>query len=181
MTVLLFDLEATCWEQDYPPRESEIIEYAAIALDEFGEQIATYQSFVRPVEHPYLSAYCIHLTGIEQTRVEDALTFDQFYKDWLAWLEMLDPIQSYIAWGNKDLELWERACSKYRLDPMIDLDYVDMKRAYHELFNIQSKIGLKKALAREGMVFEGDHHRALDDTYNLTRLYKHHIGQWPFL
>jgi len=65
---LIVDLEATCCnDASFPKDEMEIIEIGAVmTLAETLENISEFQTFIRPVRHPQLTAFCKELTSISQ-------------------------------------------------------------------------------------------------------------------
>jgi len=178
MHYIIFDLEATCWENQMINRDQEIIEIGAVKYTRFGEAIGEYQSFVRPTSYPGLSPYCVQLTGIRQEEVDRAPTFDRVIGQFLHWAEDGGVPMAYCAWGKYDRELLLFECDRYDLEDEWLHPYVNLKQQYRELCRIPGRIGLKSALTRERMEFLGNHHRALDDAVNLGRLFEKHIDTW---
>lgn len=180
MNYILFDLETTCWESDYPVRQREIIEMGALHLGPFGKEVSRFECLIKPEMHPRLSQYCTRLTGITQQDVDDGLSFDRFHSSFSQWLEQIDFDRLFVAWGAADEEIMNDACAWHGLDdPLEGFSYLDVKKAYHEIMGLNRKLGLTKTLRREGLEFEGDHHRAMPDAINLGRLFRKHLGQWP--
>src|SRR6185369_485921 len=93
MQFVILDLEATCWQGNAMDRRSEIIELAAFRINGYGEWIDNFQSFIRPVDHPRLSAYCTELTTITQEQVNKAKTFNHVFQSFQEWLEQEDSAQ----------------------------------------------------------------------------------------
>ena len=179
MHYILFDLETTCWESDYPKRNREIIEIGAILMDNFGDEIDRYERLVRPIEHPNLSHYCTKLTGIQQEDMLNAVPFQMMHAEFSAWTAQCYDDFVYVAWGAYDEKIIEDACDSYRMEPLLDAPYLDAKKAFHSIKRLKYKIGLSKAIKAEGMEFEGIQHRAMPDTINLARLFRKHLGEWP--
>lgn len=182
MNFIVFDLEATCWSEESPLLQQEIIEIGALAVNRFGEILDRYQSFVRPMVHPYLSPFCQQLTNIQQDDVDTARTFDVAYPRWMDWVDGLGTNEIIFAsWGHMDLELVLNDCHHHRLTCDWETRYMDVKRAYNSLKGKSGKpYGLKTALKREQIELEGQHHRALDDAYNLTKLFCRYIDEWEY-
>ena len=180
MQYVLFDLETTCWETNYPKRNREVIEVGAVILDSFGNEMARFEQIVRPIQHPHLSHYCKSLTGIEQYEVDSGISFDAFHRAFKHWYESYEEdTRTFVAWGHQDELILTEACEWYRLEPILDGPYLDVKKAFHSINKLEYRIGLLKALKREGLEFEGTHHRALPDTLNLARLFRKYLGEWP--
>ena len=179
MEHIIFDLEATCWEGNILGRIQEIIEIGALHIDAYGDVGSTFQKFVRPVHDPVLSPYCRNLTGISQDSVQTARTFASVGKEFMHWIgDQTQGDYQMCSWGDKDHTLLVRACSEVSLDHDWIEPYMDLKAEYHRIYNIYPKIGLRKALLREGVEFDGNHHRALDDARNLTTLFLKHFDVW---
>lgn len=180
MHFVIFDLEATCWDGNTLGREQEIIEIGALISDPYGDQIATFQDFVRPVMNPNLSHYCTKLTGIEQKDIDRARTFQRVgaaFEDWI-----YANADDYIlcSWGGKDHEFLQDDCSRHRMDSDWLDHYIDLKDQYHSIKGLNRKRGLKRTLMNEGFEFEGDHHRAFDDAANLFRLFVKYRDRWMY-
>lgn len=73
MNYIIFDLEATCWENDRT-KQNEIIEIGAVKLDENLAVIGEFQTFIKPKLNPILSDFCKKLTSISQEEVDQAPT-----------------------------------------------------------------------------------------------------------
>ena len=180
MHFVIFDLEATCWDGNTLGRQQEIIEIGALISDPYGDEISSFQKFVRPVLHPSLSHYCTRLTGIEQSDVDSARSFDRVgasFEDWI-----YDNTEDYVlcSWGGKDLELLMDDCTRQGLETDWLYNYIDLKEQYHRIKGLQRKRGLKRTLKNEGFEFEGDHHRAFDDAANLFRLFVKYRDRWMY-
>ena len=76
MRYVIVDLEATCWEKGTSPDRQEIIEIGAVSLDSnVGPASEEFACFVRPIIRPFLSAFCVQLTGVRQEDVDQAEFF----------------------------------------------------------------------------------------------------------
>ena len=178
MDFIIFDLEATCWDKGTPGVTQEIIEIGALRLNPLGEVKGSFHSMVRPVVHSLLSPYCKRLTRITQEEVDKARTFPEVicrFEDWL----FVSREYFLISWGAVDKTLLENECRSNRVDCDWLDDHVNLKQIYRELFRLPNQIGLKAAMRREGLEFEGEAHRAMADAHNLVRLFLRHLDQWP--
>src|ERR1035437_5649018 len=102
-TLVIFDLEATCWEEGAELKrvDSEIIEIGAVRVDkETGEIIDKFQSFVKPHFHLELSDYCKNLTSIQQDDVDAANMFYEVMPTFDYWLGETD--EYIMSWGMYD-------------------------------------------------------------------------------
>jgi 3'-5' exoribonuclease 1 len=70
----VLDFEATCEQGRRNPAgyQSEVIELPTVLLDGRTMRVVDeFQSYVRPVVNPTLTAFCTELTGIQQSWVDD--------------------------------------------------------------------------------------------------------------
>lgn len=88
-----YDLEATC-NKARTLHPIEIIELSCVIIQTATAAItASYQSYVRPTEHPQLDPFCIELCGIQQHQVDAAPLLSDVLQQHHTWLQrhgMLD-------------------------------------------------------------------------------------------
>lgn len=182
MQFVVFDLEATCWSESSPLLEQEIIEIGAFMVDRYGEIQSRFHTMVKPVIHPYLSPFCQQLTNIGQEEVDDAPGFESAFTRWHQWMdETRQGDLLYCSWGDGDVDLIYNDCHHHGVVWEWEHLHFDVKKAYNSMKGISGKpYGLKKALNKENIELEGSHHRALDDAYNLTKLFVRYIDEWAY-
>lgn len=180
MQFIIFDLEATCWSGNTLGRSQEIIEIGAVRVSMMGEYEGSFQSFVKPLQHPMLSAYCQELTGIEQVDVNKAPLFEEVIDDFLYWIGFENRHTVLCSWGAKDIDLLRSDCALFELDSEWIQPHIDVKAQYHRIRNLKRKQGLYKTIDREGFEFDGNHHRALDDAVNTAKLFVKYLDEWKY-
>lgn len=179
MQFVIFDLEATCWSGNNMGKPQEIIEIGALLVDGYGDVLSRFQRLIRPVLHPRLSPYCQELTTISQEEVNEAQTFDRVAEQFEDWLS--DAENYYLcAWGAKDQVLLRQDCALHGIDDYWCTPYINLKEQYHEIHGLRRRYGLKKALTKEGIEFDGTHHRAMPDAVNLLKLFVRYIDVWRY-
>src|SRR5580765_2762070 len=91
---LVLDLEATCSDDGAVPRlEMEIIEIGALMLNSRTYEVESeFQTFVAPVRHPELTAFCTQLTGIKQDDLVGAPPFRDAIKALQEWMAPFDSL-----------------------------------------------------------------------------------------
>ena len=81
------DFEATCQEGSRI-NPQEIIEFPTVLIEASTMRVVDeFQSYVRPVHNPKLTAFCTDLTGIQQQWVERAPVFAEALKQHTEWLQ----------------------------------------------------------------------------------------------
>lgn len=174
MQYILFDIEATCWDGFHSNPIQEVIELAAIRMDRFGIRQDTFQSLVQPELNPQLSFYCRNLTLIDQAAVDTAALFKEVYEDFEIWTDA-DPDTYFVAWGKFDYQIMEQECLRIFDESSLIDNYIDFREYYTSAKDLYPDTGLAKALQYEGMEFEGQPHRAMPDTHNMTRLFERYF------
>ena len=180
MNFIVFDLEATCWEGTSPSGIQEIIEIGAVKYSRVGERIGVFSELVKPKVNPFLSPYCSDLTGINQSDLESAKDFRRVVNSFCDWIGIHDEEYILCAWGAKDQILLENDCVLHHVNDDWILPYIDLKEQYREIRRLPKKVGLKKCLRMEGFEFEGDAHRALDDTENTVKIFLKFLDMWRY-
>ena len=171
--LLIVDLEATCWaKREHIPEQMETIEIGALLVDPDAPAVPReFQTFVRPVRHPGLSAFCCELTTIQQSDVDCAEPFSQSFARFLAWIGDPGAVR-FASWGEYDKHQFQRDCAYHALPYPFAADHLNLKRSLGERLGI-GPTGMARALVRAGLELRGTHHRALDDARNLWRLWQH--------
>lgn len=159
---MIVDLEATCWENK--KETSEVIEIGAIKIDKEGNK-KEFQAFVRPIINPILSDFCKQLTGINQSDVDKAETFDKVAADFI---EFVGTSRVY-SWGYYDKNQLMKDCHRNKI--AWQFDHTSLKHEFAKLKKIKP-CGIIGALKMLDMSFEGAHHRGIDDVRNIFKVYK---------
>ncbi len=180
MNFIIYDLEATCWSGAPPNDIREIIEIGAILLNGYGEELGSFNKFVRPVSNPQLSPFCKELTGIEQKQVNAANTFDVVIEQFFEWSQIFERDYLLISWGKEDQGLLYNDCLRHDVETDWIYPHLNLKKAYRSLKNLKKPTGLRKTLNLEGFDFDGTPHRAIDDAMNTVKIFRQYVDEWPY-
>lgn len=184
-TLIIVDLEATCWPPGDKRRKkqrdlSEIIEIYALKMCTEGERSSVdYHRYVKPVHNTILSEFCISLTGISQQQVDQSGEITEMISTFAKWMN-LESVSPYIAsWGVMDHILLSEAWASHMHSSVpwlhIDIqkifeDFCRSHRAEHTKWfqdsgmNRISGLSLNRALHSIGGRFTGSAHSAKVDT-----------------
>jgi inhibitor of KinA sporulation pathway (predicted exonuclease) len=110
--------------------------------------------------------------------VDKAKPFKDIYKEFIEWSEIDMEPYHLIAWGAKDQQYLFNECKSYKLDTDWLRPYSDLKAQYQRIKKLYEPKGLKHAIESEGWEFDGVQHRAIDDAYNLSKLFLKYFGEW---
>lgn len=175
---LVVDFEATCANDGTLRREEmEIIEVGAVIVDgETLQPLSEYQSFVRPVRHQQLTAFCTELTSITQMDVDGAPLFSEVVEQWTVWSEPYGgPV--FSSWGKYDHEQMVQDCRFHGIAMPFTLEPINLKAAFSKRLNQRRQLGMKEALSRAGLELDGTHHRGIDDARNIAKLLPFIVGE----
>lgn len=175
---LVIDFEATCCDKGTVPREHmEIIEIGAVMVEAANFQVVgEFQSFVRPVRHPKLTAFCMDLTSINQQDVDDAPVFTDAIASFKTWLYRYSNFV-FCSWGDYDLKQLRQDCDFHKVPYPISAPHLNVKRLMTERQLLAKKLGLGEAVRLAGLEFSGTHHRGIDDARNIARLLPYVFGE----
>jgi inhibitor of KinA sporulation pathway (predicted exonuclease) len=176
---LVIDLEATTSEggKAFPPHEMETIEIGAVLVRAATlEPIDEHQTFVRPVRHPVLLAFCMELTGIRQDMVDGAPLFHEAFAAMRArMIANRDGLVVWGSWGQYDADQFRKDCVRhgvhYDMPP-----HLNLKDALSAAQGWRKSYGMAKALTRCGLTLHGAHHRGIDDARNIVKMLPWIVG-----
>jgi len=174
--ILVVDLEATCSDTD-PAFDMETIEIGACWVGVDGLVLDRFQSFVRPVVNPQLTAFCTSLIGIRQADIDSAPLFPDAaaaLRDFVS--QHQQPGSVWASWGAYDRKQLDRDSARHGVATPIALGHENLKRRFAKARRIGKEVGMVKACELVGLALAGTHHRALDDALNVARLLPWALG-----
>lgn len=171
MSHIILDLESTSWESSNLAEDKEIIEIAAILLDEKLEAVGEFDRIVRPLERPLLSSFCSEQTRIRQDQVDGADSFPIAFQQFLDWT---GPGTFTLAcWGDFDVQQLQRDCKRHgvKFPKRLTKKFVDIKTAFASRHRIRP-CSLLQALQMLRISAEGKQPRGITDARNTARIYR---------
>lgn len=170
--ILVVDLEATCADDgSVPPAAMEIIEIGAVWAAADGAVLERFQSFVRPLQRPILTPFCINLTSIRQTDIDAAPHFAVAARMLREFADRRrQPAGRWTSWGDYDRKQFARDCVRHGVDDPLQLPHENAKRIFALQQHLGAEVSLATACEMAKIKLEGTYHRALDDAINTARL-----------
>ena len=168
---LVVDVESTCWAEFPPPGErSEIIEIGVVPVDLRTHEIGDGESIYVCPERSTVSDFCTDLTGITVKTLRDK---GIKYVDAVRKLTEEYDSRKYtmISWGDYDREMFWKMADLYVADYPFPPTHINLKYFFAAWTGMVNMVGLKKALDKLGMEFEGTQHCGRDDAYNTARIF----------
>jgi len=177
MKYIVFDLEATCWDQ-HDRSNNETIEIGAVMINENKNFESEFVQFVKPIRYPKLSDFCKKLTTITQQDVDEAPYFYEAKEKFLNWIGSDDYV--LCSWGFYDKKQFESDCEIHSMDKKWITNHISLKHQYAKFKNLKRGIGMKRALENENFEIEGTHHRGIDDAKNTAKIFIKYFDNWDF-
>lgn len=174
-TLLVVDLEATCWRG--PPPDgmiSEIIEIGLTPLDLRALAVGEKQSILVRPEVSTVSNFCTELTTLTQEQVDGGVTFRD------ACRQLVESHRSggrvWASYGEYDRRTFRSQCDRTGVAYPFGDHHIDVKTLV-ALSRGRSPVGLRAACELAGRDLEGTHHRGDDDALNVAHLLARLLGE----
>lgn len=170
-TLLIIDVEATCWERGTAPPEqtNEVIEVGICVFDlSFWKPTEKDQIIVTPTQSD-VSKYCTDLTGYTLPYLKaKGVSFHE------ACRQLRDKFESktrvWGSWGDYDRVQFERECRRKDVIYPFSSTHFNLKALFSIHNQMKKGIGMKRALEKSKLRLEGLHHIGMDDAYNTGRI-----------
>lgn len=177
MNYIIFDLEATCWENDRK-RQNETIEIGAVKLNERLETASDFQIFVKPALSPQLSDFCKQLTSISQADVDTAMYFPQAISQFQEWIGNEPHV--LCSWGFYDKNQLQKDCTLHQIASEWTDNHISLKHQHGRMIGRERGVGMERALTMLKLPLEGTHHRGIDDAKNIAKIFVKIFDQLEF-
>lgn len=171
--ILVVDIESIRVDERHEAAASpEIIEIGAAWIAPEGRILATFRSFVRPLEQPRLTAATLRETGISQAEVDAAPRFPMVSAQLGIFVRQhATPASHWLTWGTTGPRRLVQECLRHKVGTPLGLPHMNAKQLFAKRQQLTKEVGLRKAcgLAQLGEV-PGAHHRALNDAVAISWL-----------
>ena len=174
--LLVLDLECTCWEEERPGNDErqDIIEIGICVYDVGTGAIEDSAGLIiRPLRSA-VSPFCERLTGISQAMVDEGMDFVQALDILRTRFRSAERV--WASWGNFDRHCLQGQCRDFGHDYPMSPDHFNLKTLHALRHGLTRAIGLYPAVRRAGLIWEGHHHRGVDDARNTARLLPQLLG-----
>lgn len=178
-SVLVVDLEATCWE----PRPSswglssdklrtweyqnEIIEIGLCELN-FDKGVVSKESILVRPQYSKVSEFCTKLTTLTQKDVDAGITFSQACEHLQKKYDSRNRI--WVSYGDYDRKQFEKECRSKSVDYPFGPRHHNIKNLFALTYRLSEEVGMPEALELLGLKLEGTHHRGIDDAVNIAKI-----------
>jgi inhibitor of KinA sporulation pathway (predicted exonuclease) len=175
-SILVVDLEATCWEGDPPPGEvSDIIEIGLAVVNLRDLVVTASESFLLKPPRSTVSEFCTKLTTITQAMLDDSggqLT------DAVAQLrrKYKSSERTWASYGDYDRKMMESCCRDLGVPYPFGPRHINVKNLIAVGRGWPKELGMAQALDYLDIPLEGTHHRGVDDAINIAKIFTKAIG-----
>lgn len=168
-TILVVDLESTCWEGEPPPGEtSEIIEIGLSTVDlKTLTRIQKRSFLVKPVQSE-ISDFCTELTTLTPDMFVEAGSLAEAVK--VLKQEYRSRDRLWASWGDYDRRQFERVCQAQNVGYPFGPSHLNVKSLFAAAIGASRELGLDGAYKHLGLTMEGTHHRGDDDAWNIAEI-----------
>jgi inhibitor of KinA sporulation pathway (predicted exonuclease) len=168
-TILVIDLESTCWDGPPPAGQvSEIIEVGICTVDVPSLQRVEKRSIlIKPLKSE-VSEFCTKLTTLTTGHLKDAGTLADSAR--ILKKEFLSQERLWASWGDYDRRQFERVCKEFGVGYPFGISHLNVKTLFSLSLGLAQEIGLDMAYEKLGLTMEGTHHRGADDAWNIASL-----------
>lgn len=174
--LVFFDVEMNCVDKkDNTLGYWEIVSIGVVKYNINTKSIDKFYKVIKPKVQTILSERCIQITGLNQEEIDKGVDFKECMLSLAKWLGHGKIV--FLSWGREDIRALKSNSklkgNENQLIFQMRNNYVDFQKEfsyYHEKMN--QVVSLTKALESCNKKFEGNQHNALNDAYNLYRVYE---------
>lgn len=168
--ILIIDLEAQCWDKEVPEGfGKDIIEIGLATVNFKTLDIERHDEIIVKPEKCQISSFCKELTSIDQEMID---------KNGIHLREACDILinkfsgkkRAWGSWGNYDRKHLKLECHKNDIKYPLSENHWNIKSIVVPFFGWNKEMGLKNAIEKLGMEFDGNHHRGCDDAFNTAKI-----------
>ena len=173
-TILVVDIEATCWNGKIPAgQESEIIEIGISSLDiATGQPLEKDSILVKPTRST-VSNFCTQLTTLTQEQVNQGITFDEACRILKKKYRASERV--WASYGEYDRNQFTKQCQSFGLKYPFGPRHINVKNLLAIMYALPKEVGMSRALEILNLPLEGTHHRGGDDAWNIAKILSHLI------
>lgn len=169
-TIIIIDLEATCWNGPIPKGQvNEIIEIGICILNTETGEISKNQGILIKPERSVVSSFCTELTTITQDLlIQEGIPFMKACE--ILRTQYLGHQYTWASYGQYDLNMMKKQCNFREIEYPLSQNHINVKELFTETKGLRKKVGMKGALDMLNIPLEGTHHRGVDDAKNIAKI-----------
>lgn len=169
-TLLIVDLNTTCWEspKDQPPgQKNEIIEISILSLSLRNPVINEPKTIIIKPTTSKISRFCTRITTITQEEVDNGISFKE------ACQKLIDEMDTqklpWVSWGDFDKKMLMYQCNDTKTPYIFGAGYWSYGDTFAKLMGLEEEVNLSTAMKLLGLEFVGSK-RASDQVIGIATL-----------
>ncbi|WP_299434296.1 3'-5' exonuclease [uncultured Aquimarina sp.] len=169
-TIIIIDLEATCWNGPIPKGQvNEIIEIGICVLNTETREISKNRGILIKPERSEVSPFCTELTTITKELLDqEGVSFIEACE--ILRTEYQGHQHTWASYGQYDLNMIKKQCNYREIEYPLSQNHINVKELFTETKGLRKKTGMKGALGMLDIPLEGTHHRGVDDAKNIAKI-----------
>jgi inhibitor of KinA sporulation pathway (predicted exonuclease) len=178
-TVLVIDVESTCWEFPEKPDLddfSEIIEIGLAVVDTDKLVIEHNEGILVKPQNSRVGKFCTKLTTLTQSMVDKGIFFQDACKRLKTEFHAGD--RTFISWGDYDRKMFQKNARDYGVQYPFGPRHMNLKNSFTILHGLSCEPGMDNALDHLKLKLDGTHHRGVDDARNIANILIHTLKQF---
>jgi inhibitor of KinA sporulation pathway (predicted exonuclease) len=169
--IIVVDIEATCWQKNPPPGESnEIIEIGICVLNMDLNQPpvrSDRRSILVQPDYSRVSKFCTELTTLTQSLLDkEGIVFAEACE--ILKIDFDSKACTWASYGDYDRRQFETDCRKKNVQYPFGLRHINVKNLFAHMWRLPKEVGMPAALEILGHKLDGTHHRGHDDAWNIA-------------
>lgn len=134
-----------------------------------------FQTYVKPVTNPQLTAFCTELTGITQDDVDSGVGLKEgldLHQSFLQEQGYTSENGVFVTCGDWDLKTClpkDLRAKRITAPSSVYGSWINIKFAFHSFYGFRPK-GMVGMLEHLSLELEGRHHSGIDDCKNIARI-----------
>jgi inhibitor of KinA sporulation pathway (predicted exonuclease) len=166
-SILVIDVEATCWPGAAPPGEqSEIIEIGVCVVDSATRVRGESESVLVRPQRSRVSPFCTELTTLTQELVDTGIPFEE------ACARLREQYASrervWASYGAYDRKQFVAQCAAFGVEYPFGERHLNVKALLPVVLGWGVPVGMSRALKNLRLPLEGTHHRGHEEAWNIA-------------
>lgn len=176
-SMLIIDVESTCWESNPPPDQfMEIIEVGICLLDLKNLSLKKEESIIVLPKYSTISDFCTKLTGWTQKEInKKGIPFSKACSIIKSKYKPFD--RTWASYGDYDRVQFDKDCDRKKVRNPFGRSHINIKNLLPVFFGLPKELGMETALELLGLELEGRHHSGADDAYNIGKILREIISK----
>lgn len=161
---------------------TQIISIGAVCLDNNGNNIDKFESYLKTINNINIPAQISDLTGITDTDLKNADAAGIILYKFSSWIRDYSP-RILCCWGNQDIKIINDNSNFYKISYFTKFNYFDLQKSYMYYSNIREQPSLKNTLILENILTEEQcnnikFHNSFTDAFYTSEILNNYLNDY---